>query len=572
MLPGPAADVMGAVGSAIATVDSAVNEVGGALGQKVPFEVYAHHDPFLFPKWSFGNDEAPRILRQKRRRASIADGEAGCTDFSPAHRFALTRHLASELDATYALVSVEHRGQSYPVEGERWLVYANTFECAPAEMPYPPPRPKRKSVQVALTATVVGPDGEEIHVDAMGQIKVQFHWDREGQYNDKSSCWIRTMQPWAGAAWGHQFIPRIGMEVVVTFEGGDPDKPMVLGSLYNGTHPSPFVLPQDKTRSGWRTQSSPGGAGFNELSFEDAAAEEQIFLHAQKHLDEVVGKNHTLLVQNDELLRILGNRVDTIEKNLDERVGGNHTSRVDGNRIDVVTGNSDERVSGTLVTRVEGKERRAVTGSADLEYADDLTTRVKGCNTTLVGKNDKKRSWVTHAEGTAELSSSDGTRVVSEKELVLSVGKSSIRITADKIELNAGSVSAKGGGAGLSASDAGLALSSKGDAQMVVGKKLVLKTDSASLSMQSEVKADGQKILLNSPGQAKDAPAKPPKPPTKIELLEASGSPLAFQRFLVQLADGSEISGSTDKDGKAELDLPSGGKITFPDLKDAKPG
>ena len=178
---------------------------------------------------------------------------------------------------------------------------------------------------------------------------------------------------------------------------------------------------------------------------------------------------------------------------------------------------------------------------------------------------------MTHAEGTAELSSTDGTRVASEKELILRVGKSSIRITEDKIELTSGSIAAKGGGAGLSASDDGLALSSKGDAQMVVGKKLVLKTTGASLSMDQEFKADGQKILLNSPGQAKDAPAKPPKP-AKIELLEDSGSPLAHQRFLVLLDDGSNVSGMTDKDGKAELDLPSGGKITFPDLKDAQPG
>jgi uncharacterized protein (DUF2345 family) len=211
-----------------------------------------------------------------------------------------------------------------------------------------------------------------------------------------------------------------------------------------------------------------------------------------------------------------------------------------------------------------------VQGRADLDYADDLTTRAKGCVTTVVGKNDKKRSWVTHAEGTAELSSTDRTALVSEKELVLRVGKSTVRITEDKIELTSGSVSAKGGGAGLSASDDGLALSSKGDAQVVVGKKLVLKTTGASLSMDQEFKADGTKILLNSPGQATDTPAPPPKPPTKIELLEESGSPLPYQRFLVQLADGSEVSGMTDKDGKAELDLPSGGKITFPDLKDAR--
>jgi type VI secretion system secreted protein VgrG len=360
------------------------------------------------------------------------------------------------------------------------------------------------------------------------------------------------------------------MEVVVTFEGGDPDKPMVLGSVYNGTHPMPFLLPGDKTRSGIRTQSTPGGGGFNELSFEDATGNEQIYIHAQKNMNEVVEKNHSLLVKNDEFIRILANRVDTIERDLEEHVLGDHRTRVDGNRLDVVAGNADERVSGILVTRVEGKERRSVQGTTDFEYADDVTTRARGCITTLVGKEDKKRSWVTHAAGTADLSSTDATRVTSAKELVLGVGKSFIRITADKIELSSASVTAKGGGAGLSASDDGLAISSKGDAQMVVGKKLVLKTDGASVAMEKEMKIDGQKILLNSPASAKDAPAKPPKPPTQIEILDESGAPIAHHRFLVKLDDGSEVSGFTDKDGKAELDLPSGGQITFPDLRDVQ--
>jgi Rhs element Vgr protein len=179
----------------------------------VPFEVYEHHDPFLFPKWAFAFDESPRILRQKRRRASIAEGESGCSDFSPGHCFELLDHPAPHLDATYVLTCVEHRGELHPTGEGAWKVYANTFECAPAAMPYPPPRPKRASVQVMLTATVVGPAGEEIHVDEKGQIRVQFHWDREGRFDDKSSCWIRVMQPWAGAAWGTQFIPRVGREV-----------------------------------------------------------------------------------------------------------------------------------------------------------------------------------------------------------------------------------------------------------------------------------------------------------------------------------------------------------------------
>ena len=540
-------------------------------------EVYEHHGPFLFPRWAWAKEEAALILRQKRRRALMAQGESGCPDLSPAHRFTLEGHPAAHLDRAWVVTRVEHRGRSRADQHHK--VYVNTFDCAPAEVCFLPPRPKRKSVQVALTATVVGPPGEEIHVDAMGQIKVQFHWDRQGGFNDRSSCWIRVMQSWAGAGFGSQFIPRVGQEVVITFEGGDPDKPIVLGAVYNGTHPPPFALPGDKTRSGIKTQSSPGGSGSNELSFEDAAGREQVYVHAQRDLDEVVERNHTLLARGNERLRVLGSRVDIVEEdviarvghNVEEHVAGDRSSHVEGNRVGVVTGNSDERVSGTQVTRIEGKERRHVNGNADLEYADDLTTRVRGCMTTLVGKHDAKRSWMTHAEGSAKLSSLESTEVSSEGALVLRVGKSWIRITDDQIEINSPAVTAKGKGGGLSADDEGLKLSSKTNAQLLVEKKIVLKSkEGASLSMEKEVKVDGDKILLNSPADAKDPPPKEPEPPTKIVFKDLEGKPLQHQRYLVTMEDGTEVSGMTDGDGKAEMDLKSGGKVTFPDLSKAR--
>lgn len=568
--PGP----LGDAGASLAQNAGAVaGAIGGLLGQGTTpgLEVYEHHADYLFPKWGFGSEEAARILRQKRRRVLMGDGASGCPDLAAGHRFTLSDHPAGQLDRGYVVTSVEHRGQCHPQPGIEWRVYSNTFECTPDEVAYVPSRPKRPNALTMLTATVVGPAGQEIYPDPVGQIKVQFHWDRQGIFNDQSSCWVRTMHAWAGAGFGEQFIPRVGMEVVVVFEGGDPDKPLVTGCVYNGTHPTPFSLPGDKTRSGWRTQSSPGGGGFNELSFQDAAAREQIYLHAQRNLDEVVEQNHTLLIKMNEFIRVQGNRMDTIEKNLEEHVKGDHTSTVDGNRVDVVTGNRDNRVSGMLVTRVEGKERRAVTGTTDLEYADDVTTRIKGCQTTIVGRHDKKRSWVTHAEGTAKLSSLDATEVSSEKELVLRVGKSFLRMTKDQIELGGSSITVKGAGGGLSASDDGLALSSKGDAQIVVKKKFVIKTDGASFAMEKEVKVDGDKILLNSPDKATDPPPKEAKQATKVELRDQYGNVLAQQRFLATLSDGTEVSGMTDKDGNAELELTTGGTIRFPDAKESKP-
>lgn len=213
-----------------------------------------------------------------------------------------------------------------------------------------------------------------------------------------------------------------------------------------------------------------------------------------------MGKNHTLLVQNDEFLRILGNRMDTIEKNLESVVKGDQTSHVDGNRIDVVNGNFDERVSGMLMTRVEGKERRGVTGRSDLTLADDYTVRVKGCYTTIVGRDDAKRSYVLRVEGTGQLSSSGVMEIDADKGITLKCGKSFIKITTDKIELVAPSVSAKGEGGGIVV-DNDIKPNAKGDA-VLKAKSLLVKTEAASMSLKTDVQTgDSAKVGEDHPNR-----------------------------------------------------------------------
>jgi type VI secretion system secreted protein VgrG len=177
-------------------------------------EIYDHGSRYRLPSWELAGDEATTILRRHRRHARQARGESRCSSLAPGCRFALEREAAG-LDE-YVVTSVRHEGSV----ATGTPPYRNHFGCVPAEVPFPPLPPKRRGVLNALTATVVGPEAEEIHVDERGQIKVQFHWDRDGKNDDKSSCWIRTLQAWGGAGWGTQFIPRVGMEVTVLFEGG----------------------------------------------------------------------------------------------------------------------------------------------------------------------------------------------------------------------------------------------------------------------------------------------------------------------------------------------------------------
>lgn len=550
----------------------------GGLLDSPELEYYEHHAPFLFPKWKYAEQEPSLILDQRRRHVFTAEGESFVAALACGHRFQLEDHPAHHYNRGYAVTNVVHEGWTTPPENQR-ETYRNRFSCVPVGVLACLSRPKRRSIMVALTATVVGPGQEEIHTEPLGQIKVQFHWDRQGKNDERSSCWIRTMQSWGGAGFGTQFIPRVGMEVVVTFEGGDPDKPMVLGCLYNGTHPPSFRLPDDKTRSGIRTQSSPGGNGYNELSFEDRKGEEQVYLRAERDLDEEVLRDHTLEVKRDESIHIGGNRHDEIvgdallrvRGSLEEEIIGSQTTTVTGHRMAATRGDEDKRISGASSTRIDGREKRETAKNADYVYGDDLTIKVRGCETIVVGKEGAERSYLMHTFGVAKMSSTGALEIASDKEITLRCGKSTLRITPNGIELNSDALSVKGGTSKMSVNDEGVKLKSDQARAEIVGGSVVLKTNQgASIAMGGEVKVDGTQILLNSPGNAKDAPLPEPPRQTNIELVDQEGKPLAHQRYLLVLDDGSEQSGILDADGKAEVDVNASGQIFFPDLDKAQ--
>ncbi len=186
--------------------------------------------------------------------------------------------------------------------------YRNRFSATPWAIPFRPalrhPKPK---VLGSQTAVVTGPAGEEIHCDEYGRVKVQFYWDREAQADDKTSCWLRVSSSWAGDRYGGIAIPRVGMEVLVTFLEGDPDQPLVTGCLYHKEHQVPYDLPANKTRTVFKTLSSPGGGGYNELRIEDRKGAEQIYLHAQRDWDENI--------EHDQKIRVGHERHDTVEAN-----------------------------------------------------------------------------------------------------------------------------------------------------------------------------------------------------------------------------------------------------------------
>jgi type VI secretion system secreted protein VgrG len=271
--------------------------------------------------------------------------------------------------------------------------YRCGFVVMPSSQQFRPRRDTPKpSVQGPQTAVVVGPAGEEIYTDKYGRVKVQFHWDRRGKKDDKSSCWMRVSHPWAGKQWGGIATPRIGQEVIVDFLEGDPDQPIVTGRVYNAEQMPPYDLPANKTQTGIKSRSSMGGGGanFNEIRFEDKTGSEQVFIHAEKNQDiEVehdethwVGNDRTKTIDHDETTHVKHDRTETVDNNETITIHGNRTETVDKNETITVHMNRTETVDLDEKVKILGNRSMSVSKSEDLMVMLQRT-HVVGINETI---------------------------------------------------------------------------------------------------------------------------------------------------------------------------------------------
>ncbi len=308
------------------------------------------------------------LMEQEEVACDTTTAESTCRTLHPAGRFTLKSKEDSPQDdgKSFAIIAIEHSASdgSYGQGGSGGLSYANSFTCIPASVVFRPARITPKpTVRGIESAVVVGPDKDTVHTDKYGRIKVKFHWDREEK---SESCWIRTSQSWAGASWGSVFLPRVGQEVVVSFLGGDPDRPIITGSVYNGEQMPPYKLPDNASQSGFKSRSWPKGAAdqFNELRFDDKADAEEIFFQAQKDFNRVVKHDDSLKVDNDRTLEIKKNLTSTISE-------GNESHTVkQGNRTVTLDKGNDE-------LKLEGGNR-----TVTLDSGNDALT-LKGGNRTV---------------------------------------------------------------------------------------------------------------------------------------------------------------------------------------------
>jgi type VI secretion system secreted protein VgrG len=350
-------------------------------------EVY---DPAVYLPRGLGDKEYAKLrLEQHRTLGRVGEGTSVCARLAPGGTFKLADHPVQEVNGSYLVVSVEHRGVDrapgeLPTQGDA-DGYSNRFVCTPAEDLYRPalvtPKPRVYGPQPAV---VVGPDGEEIYTDPFGRVKVQFYWDRVGKKNENSSCWVRVSQTYAGDGWGAMALPRVNQEVVVDFIEGDPDAPIIVGRLYHGTNIVPYGLPANKTVTTIKSNSSPGGGGSNELRFEDKKGDEEVYFHAQKDLVGAVEHDRTETVGRDETWHVRRDRSDTVDRDETIKIGRNETIEIDGRRVVSVTKDATETIGGNLALSVSKAGTLSVTNDATVTLDAKLNLTAGGKMTITV--------------------------------------------------------------------------------------------------------------------------------------------------------------------------------------------
>ena len=396
-------------------------------------------------------------------------GRSVCRHLSAGHRFTLTGHSHGDYNREYIVTAVRHRGHQPQVmrelEGsEKGSSYSNEFTCIPSDVTFRPERPLSKpSVMGLQSAVVTGPENEEIYTDTFGRVKVKFHWDLLGK-EERTSCWLRVAQSWAGAC-ESIFIPRIGQEVLVAFIDGDPDRPIVVGAVYNGNHMPPYNLPAEKTKSTIKSHTVKG-EGFNELRFEDKKDHEEIYIHGQKDWNIEILNDKTQTIGHDEKLDVKNDRTKTIGHDQKEdikndktiTVAKNHTESI-GENMKITIGKNLDESTGDNKTATVGKNLDETVGDdAKINIGKNRSVNVSENNSVDVGKEHRENigtdSMVTVGENfkisvgnNYTISVNEKTSISSGKEMVLTCGNASIILKSNgNISINGKDIDLTGSG------------------------------------------------------------------------------------------------------------------------------
>ncbi len=375
-------------------------------------EVYDY--PGLYDTANAGQKAAQIRMQGYATQGQSFGGTSNCRALGTGSKFTLSEFADAAANQEYLVIGsicTVERAETAAIHGEDDPIL-DSFRCVvraiPGSRPFRlPPITPRPLIRGPQTARVAGESGQEITTDSYGRIKVKFPWDRRTTEDENSSCWIRVAQLWAGQAWGAMFIPRIGQEVVVEFLEGNPDRPIVTGQVYNAEMTVPYALPENRTRSTIKSNSSMNGAGFNELRFEDKKGSEEVFFHAQKDFNETILNNHTATITKDTTTTVSeGNRSVTVSQGNDTLTvsQGNDSLTVStGDHTITVSAGKSTISAGTSITLKVGSNSIEITTSgitisgATVKVSAQTSMEIAGLNTKVSGSADLALSGGAHA-------------------------------------------------------------------------------------------------------------------------------------------------------------------------------
>lgn len=496
-------------------------------------EHYRHPGAHL----TVGRGDAVAVVRREEIQAAHQRIAAAGTvrGLASGSTFKLENFPRKDQNAEYVVLRADYRlfDPGYrPAADAGEETFRAIFQVAPTSITYRPPRTTTRPVMRGpQTATVVGPAGEEIFTDKYARVKVQFHWDRLGKKDQNSSCFVRVSQTWSGAGWGFIQIPRIGQEVIVDFLEGDPDRPIITGRVYNGKEMPPYELPGNATQSGLKTNSSPGGGGWNELRFEDKAGSEEVYFQAQKDHNLLIKHDRSKLVQHDQSDRIDNNAKHSVGVNLDEDVGNNKTTKVGVDRT-VKIGSNDTETVGVNRSLTVGANETISIGSNSTEtigashtqtVAIVQTVTVGAARVDTVGATETRsvgatqsntigasRSVSVGAGQSHDIGASDSWNIGADQSVSIggaqtsSVGKArSAKISDDDATEIGGSRAVKVAKGSLVEVGEDGAIKIGQDLLIEAGDSVVIKCGSASIAMKKDgtISIEGKDISINASGK-----------------------------------------------------------------------
>lgn len=459
---------------------------------------------------------------EMRRDAYIIELRGSVRTLGPGEKFGLQDGGGSAIIEDLIPITIRHRGTQYQslelASSTDEPQFESVIEAFPGTMQYRPARvTPQPFVRGTQTATVVGPSGEEIYVDKYGRVKVQFHWDLDGQFDENSSLWVRVAHGMAGGQYGILFLPRVGQEVVVDFLEGNPDRPIILGSVYNSQQMPAYALPDEKTKSYIKTHSSKGGGGTNEIRFEDKKGSEQLGFFAEKDLH--------VRVKNDSIETVVNEKHVTVEKNAIELIKEKKNVEIKLDLLQKIGGNALLEIAGDCGEVTKGKQSLETGGDYYIKSKAKLIIEASSGITLKVGGN------------------------------FIVIDSSGVSIKGTKIALNSG------GSAG-----SGSAVSTEAPGEPNPADEVQPGQDVTYSPASRQFTPVSYTPFANT--REEDAAEPPPTSWVEIEMVDEDGEPWPDEEYEVKRADGKIIKGRLDSKGRAHVFLPKkeGASVRFPNL------